>query len=102
MTVRLVRTAVANWDTLDGYAVAHGMGDLRDLSLERFCNFVWYMLTHNSEKKDVDQMRSRLWVPPPKSQAPIPKNSPWSAESETAAFRAVKAQLMPGSASGSS
>lgn len=96
MTVRLVRTAVANWDTLDGYAVAHGMGDLRDLPLERFCAFVWYMMTRFAEKKDIDQMRSKLWVPPPKSTAPIPTNSPWSAEAETAAFRAVKAQLSPG------
>lgn len=96
MTVRLVRTAVSNWDTLDGYAVAHGMGDLRELTLERFVSFVWYMLTRNSEKKDVDQLRAKLWVPPPRMTAPIPRNSPWSAEAETAAFRAVKAQLSPG------
>jgi len=96
VTVRLVRTAVGNWETLDGYAVAHGMPDLRDLPLDRFCNFVWYMLTRNSEKKDVDQMRAKLWVPPPKSTAPIPKNSPWSAEAETAAFKAVRAQLTGG------
>lgn len=96
MTVRLVRTAVANWETLDGYAVAHGMDDLRNLPLERFCNFVWYMLTRNSEKKDVDQLRAKLWVPPPRAAVPIPANSPWSAESETAVFKAVKAQLSPG------
>jgi hypothetical protein len=96
VTVRLVRTAVSNWDTLDGYAVAHNMGDLRLLELERFCNFVWFMMTRFAEKKDVDAMRAKLWVPPPKSKAPIPKNSPWSAEAETAAFRAVKAQLTSG------
>ena len=93
MTVRLVRTAVANWETLDGYAAAHGMKPLRLMELERFCNYVWYMMTRNGEKKDNDQLRAKLWVPPPKSEAPIPKNSPWSAEAETAAFRAVKAQL---------
>jgi hypothetical protein len=96
VTVRLVRTAVANWETLDGYAVAHGMGDLRLLELDRFCNYVWYMLTRNAEKKDIDSMRAKLWVPPPKSAAPIPRNSPWSAEAETAAFKAVKAQLTSG------
>ena len=96
MTVRLVRTAVANWETLDGYAVAHGMGDLRLLDLDRFCNFVWYMLTRNADKKDTDSLRAKIWVPPPKSVAPIPKNSPWSAEAETAAFKAVKAQLTSG------
>ena len=97
MTVRLVRTAVANWETLDGYAVAHGMkGDLRDMPLDRFCNFVWFMMTRNAEKKDIDSMRAKLWVPPPKSAAPIPRNIPWSAEAETAAFKAVKAQLTSG------
>ena len=96
MTVRLVHTAVANWETLDGYAVAHGMADLRTLTLERFCNYVWFMLTRNAEQKDIDKLRARLWVPPPKSTAPIPKNSPWSAEAETRAFQAVKAQLTSG------
>jgi hypothetical protein len=96
VTVRLVRTAVANWETLDGYAVAHGMEDLRTLELDRFCNFVWFMMTRHAEKKDADQMRAKLWVPPPKATGPIPRNSPWSAEAETAAFKAVKAQLVSG------
>lgn len=93
MTVRLVLTAVSNWDTLDGYAAAHGMPPLTHLSLDRFCNFTWYMMTRNAQQKDIDQMKAKLWVPPPKSTAPIPENSPWSASAETSAFAAVKAMV---------
>lgn len=91
MTVRLVLTAVTNWDTLDGYAAAHGMPPLHELTLDRFCNFTWYMMTRFAEQKEVDKIKAKLWVPPPKSTAPIPANSPWSAEAETRAFAAVKA-----------
>lgn len=91
MTARLVLTAVNNWDTLDGYAAAHGMPPLTELTLDRFCNFTWYMMTRNADKKDYDRLKTQLWVPPPKSSAPIPANSPWSAEAESKAFASVKA-----------
>lgn len=93
MTVRLVLTAVDNWDTLDGYAAAQNMPYLWDLTLDRFCNFVWYMMCRNADPKEVEKMRAKLWVPPPKSAAPIPANSPWSAENESRAFSAVKAMV---------
>jgi hypothetical protein len=93
VTVRLVLTAVNNWDTLDGYAAAHGMPPLTELTLDRFCNFTWFMMTRHSEQKAIDQLKAKLWVPPPKSQAPIPANSPWSPESEAQAFAAVKAMV---------
>lgn len=96
MTARLVLTAVTNWDTLDGYAAAHGMPPLPELTLDRFCNFTWYMLTRNAEAADADRLKAKLWVPPPKSTAPIPANSPWSAESESRAFAAVKALTQGG------
>ena len=93
MTVRLVHAAVSNWDTLDGYAAAHGMPDLLELTLDRFCNFTWYMLTRYSEQKDIDQLKAKIWVPPPHATVPIPASSPWSAENETSAFAAVKAMV---------
>lgn len=93
MTARLVLTAVNNWDTLDGYAAAHGMPPLLELSLDRFCNFTWYMMTRFSEKKEIDQLKAKLWVPPPKTTAPIPAQSPWSPENEQKAFAAVKAMV---------
>ena len=96
MTVRLVLTAVSNWDTLDGYAAAHGMPALLELTLDRFCNFTWYMMTRYAEKKDLDQMKAKLWAPPPGWREPIPANSPWSAENEQSAFAAAKAMVKGG------
>lgn len=88
---------MANWGTLDGYAVAHGLPDLRELPLERFLNFVWYMMTRNSEPKEIERLKQTLWVPPKSERAkPIPKNSPWSAENETAALKAAIATLSGG------
>jgi hypothetical protein len=95
VTVRLVLTAVDNWDTMDGYAAAHGMPYLWDLTLERFCNFTWFMMTRYAEEKDIRDLKAKLWVPPRKD-APIPANSPWSAENESKAFAAVKAMVKPG------
>jgi hypothetical protein len=92
-----VQVAVANWAHLDGYAVAHGMPDLRELPLERFCNFVWYMMTRNAEPREVDRLQQQLWVPPKSERnKPIPKASPWSAENETAALKAAIATLAGG------
>lgn len=94
MTARLGSAALANWEALDGYAVAHGVPDPRTLPLSRFCSFVWYMMTCNVEKQaEIETMRAQLWRPLPKSTAPIPTRSPWSAENETKAFGALTASL---------
>lgn len=94
MTVRLCATALTEWAFFDGYAVSRGI-DLARLPLDRFTNFIWWMSTHNAEQADVQKMRSRLWMPP-KGEAPAPE-SPWAADAETSAFKALKASVMPGS-----
>lgn len=91
MTLRVARVALDNWSDLDGYAAAHGMPELTDLGLDRFCNFVWYMMASNKEEQDRKQMRARLWRPPP-GETEIPENSPWSAKNENAGLAALKQQ----------
>jgi len=90
--------AAANqWATIDGYAAGHAMKDIRTLPLERFCNFVWYLSTKNANEQEQAKAKAQLWRPPPpvpgRPVEPIPKQSPWSAESEGAAFAALKAGL---------
>ena len=84
-----METAQTNWAELDGYAVAHSMGYLQELPLSRFANFVWYMLTHNSEEKEVEKLRAKLWQPEPGQVVTDPR-SPWSAENEAASLSAFK------------
>jgi hypothetical protein len=71
--------------------VAHGV-DLRVLPLDRFCNFVWWAVTHEGAENEVQRFRARLWMPPPGTVV-IPAKSPWSAENEMSAFGALRAQL---------
>jgi len=89
--------AAQQWATIDGYAVGHAMKDIRTLPLERFCNFIWYLVTKNANEQEQTKARAQLWRPPPVPAGtvapPIPKQSPWSAESETSAFAALKAGL---------
>ncbi len=91
MTARLCQAALGEWAYVDGYAVSVGI-DLLDLPLTRFTNFIWWLMTKDGSKADVDKMRTRLWRPPV-GTVDIPKNSPWSPESETSAFGALKAGL---------
>lgn len=77
---------------VDGYAAAHGMPELSELSLRRFCSFIWYMLTRNADDNERARIESRLWQPPP-TITTIPARSPWSAESETQLLAAAKATL---------
>ncbi|UDL16227.1 hypothetical protein SEA_KOZIE_31 [Microbacterium phage Kozie] len=77
---------------MDGYAVAHGVGDLRELPLERFVNFIWWLWTRNGDEKDRAKFRARLWQPP-KGQAVTDRRSPWSPENEAKAFASVQAAL---------
>jgi hypothetical protein len=94
VTVRLCATALTEWAFIDGYAVSRGI-DLIRLPLDRFTNFIWWISTRNAEPPEVQKMRSKLWMPP-KGEAPAPQ-SPWSAENETAGFKALKASVAPGS-----
>ena len=66
--------------------------DVRDLSLDRFCNLVWYFATYRGDEKDVEKFRIRLWRPDPGDEKPVTAG-PWSAEAETAAFSAARAAL---------
>ena len=93
MTLRLARLALDNWDDIDGYAVSRNMPPLASLPLGRFVNFVWWWATRNAQSPaEVEKFRTRLWVPPPKYNKPITQG-PWSPESETRAFAALKATL---------
>lgn len=96
MTVRLAGLALSEWDTLDGFATSRNMPELADLSLSRLCSFVYWYATNGRDQKDVDKFRNQLWRPPAGSVEPIPDESPWSADNETRAFAAFKAQAVAG------
>ena len=81
-------------DDLDGYLIGHGSPlALDDLPVQRLCSYVWWFITRNAEDKDREDFRIKVWRPPPQSTAPIPKDSPWSAENETKAFSSLKSAL---------
>ena len=94
MSLRLLSIVVAQWEELDGYAVAHGMPDLRELPLGRLCNYVYWRITQNADEKGLQRLRAQLWMPP-KGVAPDAR-SPWSAQNETAGFEALQAQVGKG------
>jgi hypothetical protein len=95
VSLRLAGLALEHWAELDGYAVAHNMPPLPELPLDRFNSFVWWFFTRNADDpKEVEKFRLKLWRPPPHV---VPtRDSPWSAENETAAFSGLKAALSPG------
>jgi hypothetical protein len=79
----------SRWEEFNGYAIAHGMTDLRRLDAAPFLDFAWYLLTRNGSPESVEKFKRQLWMPP-KGVLPDAR-SPWSAENETKAFQAVKA-----------
>lgn len=82
---------VAQWEAMDGFAVAHNMPDLRTLDLGRLANYVYWRTTDGADEKALDKFRARLWQPP---RGVIPdKRSPWSAENEVSSFAAARASL---------
>lgn len=95
MTIRYAQVALQNWEDLDGYAVGHGMRSPKSLPVDRFCHWIWWMLTRNSEKQEREKLRAKIWQPPMNSTAPIDKRSPWSPENEGKAFAMLKQQLAP-------
>jgi hypothetical protein len=93
VTQRLAGIAAKRWGELDGYAVAHRLGYLGDLTVPRFGSFVWWFLTRDGSAEDIEKFRVRLWRPPPRV---VPTaESPWSAANETAAFAGLKAAFAP-------
>ncbi len=91
MSLRLLATLVEQFETLDGYAVAHGVPDLRALDLSRLCNYVYWFLTKDGDEQGVAKFRAKLWQPP-KGQRPDAR-SPWSAENESKAFAAFASSV---------
>jgi hypothetical protein len=91
VTARLCASALAEWQFIDGFAVSQNI-DLLDLPLGRFTNFIWWMMTREAQKSDVDKMRAKLWIPPVGTVEIVPQ-SPWSPENEQNAFAALKAGL---------
>lgn len=84
MTLRLIATAQANWVMLDGWAMSRNI-ELESLDLNRFLNLVYYWLTRKAEdEKELKKFDAKLYMPPKGVRAE--PGSPWSPESETAAF----------------
>lgn len=89
---RFLTLALDNYPIIDGWAAAHGM-DPADLSLSRFCNFIYWWATRNADAESINKFDQQLWRPPPGDTSPIPDESPWSAKSELAASHAARAAL---------
>lgn len=91
MTAKLLGFATSNWPDLDGWATARGI-ELLDLPLARFEHLVWFYLIRNveSDHEQIEKVRIQLWRPP---RGVVADRGPWSAEAETAAFGALKAQV---------
>jgi hypothetical protein len=86
--------ALSDWQTLDGWAMSRGLGDLEEMEVSRFVNLVWYWMIRNAEdQKDIEKLRLKLWVPPKNPRVPVRDLGPWSAENETKAFKALKTAL---------
>lgn len=66
--------------------------DLRALTIDRFCDYVWWYVTRDAASSDIEKFKARLWRPPVGTIV-IDSRSPWSAENETSAIRALKKQL---------
>ena len=98
MTQRLLMIGQERWADIDGYAAGHGI-ELDDLSLSRFCNFVWWWLTREAPQSEVDKFRARLWRPPA-GEVVTHKASPWNPENENQAFAQLK-QALTGSSKSS-
>lgn len=83
--------ALQNWRDLDGLAASLNMPDLRDLTLDRFCNWLWWTLIRNAEtQQQVEKIRATLWRPPPGEE---PKTGPWTPEAEMASFNSLRRSL---------
>lgn len=65
------------------------MPELEELSLPRFCNYVWFMVSKNKEEQDRKTLHAQIWRPPTTGE-PIPESSPWSAENENKSLAALK------------
>lgn len=93
VTFRLLHLASENWPTLEGWATSRNT-DIAELPIDRMLNLIYYWATRNAQDEQaLAKFDRKLWLPP-KGIEP-PKESPWSAENETNAFKALKAALQP-------
>lgn len=77
---------------MDGFAIGHGV-DLYKLHLDRFCHFMWWILSRNSEdESSIATLKQQLWRPPPGTEVTDPR-SPWYSANEASAFGSLKASL---------
>ena len=94
MTARLVAIARHHWAVLDGWAASR-LVDPLVMPPDRMLSLVYYWATRNAtEQADIDKFNRHLWLPP-KGVVP-PPHSPWSAESERAAFGSLAAAVGSG------
>lgn len=87
--MRLAATAKQYYRDLDGYAVSRNMPRVRDMPMDRFCNFVWFFFTRNADEKEKEKFEQRLWLPP---KGEVGRGI-WSAEAEQDALASLKRQL---------
>ena len=88
MTLRLVYIAGQNCQRFDGLMASRNIDPL-DLPMDRFLSLVYWWWTEGADDQARQRFDARLWMPP-KGEVPD-KRSPWSAENETSAFKALKA-----------
>ena len=89
--MRLARIATDQWMDVEGYAIANGVGSLRNLTISEFCSFVWHMVSQGHEDEtSLEKTRARIWQPPKGKEA---DHGPWSREAEMQSFDNLKAQL---------
>ena len=89
--MRLTRIATDNWMDGEGYAIANGVGSLRNLSISEFCSFIWYMIVQGPEAETaLEKPRAKIWQPPKGQEV---NHGPWAKEAEKRSFDALKAQL---------
>lgn len=85
------------WPTFDGFLASQGVETLA-LPLDRLLNLTYWWLTRAADRSTpqgqqaLRKFDALIWRPPP---GEAPETGPWSAEAETAAFRAFKAQVNP-------
>lgn len=90
MTARLISLIKNDWSTFDGLLASRNVDPLQ-LPFDRFLSAIYWWVTKGAPQDALERFERKLWMPP-KGVAAAP-GSPWSPESETAAFAALAAQV---------
>lgn len=89
---RLLVTADAHWELLDGTCLTAGvdLAALIDTAPARACNVIYAWLVEGADDKARDRLDHKLTLPPPELiRAPSPQAQEWMAEREGASFMAA-------------